>query len=108
MVFTYEEYKRCIGNILTSTDGHKYVGTISIQPIHHSDSEDSGDDIDESSTNTPENKCAVCLSMRTTWIFMPCRHAKFCSECSRRVIELGKTCPICRSNIDTRLEIFTN
>ena len=25
MEFTYEEYKRCIGNILTSTDGHKYV-----------------------------------------------------------------------------------
>ena len=25
MEFNSEEYKRCIGNILTSTDGHKYV-----------------------------------------------------------------------------------
>ena len=85
------------------------IGTIPILHIQISDSEDSGDDTEEQNTNTSERLCVVCLSPRTTtWIFMPCRHANFCSDCSMQVIELDRGCPICRSNIDTRFEIFTD
>ena len=40
--------------------------------------------------------------------FMPCRHASFCGDCSERLVNLGDQCPICRGNIEERLEIFTN
>ena len=83
------------------------VGCIST--IHHSQLSDSEDDSGEQNTNTPEHLCVVCLSPRTTtWIFMPCRHASFCDVCSQRVIELESRCPICRYNIESRLEIFTD
>ena len=42
------------------------IGTISIQPIHHSDSEDSGDDIDEPSTMS---------NMSTNW-----KHVQFVDQ----------------------------
>ena len=69
-----------------------------------SDSEPEGesDEID-----TTENKCIVCLSLRTTtWIFMPCRHACCCRECSERLEELEQPCPVCRSTVQSRFQIF--
>ena len=83
------------------------VGNINTQNIDlPSDSELSEDDGDQ---NITEQICVVCLSQRTnTWVFMPCRHASFCSDCSERIITLGQQCPVCRSIIEARLEIFTN
>ena len=55
------------------------------------------------------NRCVVCLSTRTTTgIFMPCRHANCCTECSTSIQELGEPCPVCRSEIDNMFQIFTN
>ena len=77
--------------------------------IQHTQLSDSEDDPGEQNTNTPEHLCVVCLSPRTTtWIFMSCRHASFCDVCSQRVIELESRCPICRANIESRFEIFTD
>lgn len=76
-----------------------------------SDSESSGDKTSEDTTvgTTVENSCVVCLSPRTpTWLFLPHRHANCCSNCNQQIKELGQTCPVCRSAIDSRLQIFTN
>ena len=55
------------------------------------------------------NTCVVCLTVRTaTWIFMPCRHANCCTECSERISELGQPCPVCRSEIENMFQIFTS
>lgn len=42
------------------------------------------------------------------WIFMPWRHANCCNQCSQRIEEFGQTCPVCRSVIESRFQIFTN
>lgn len=69
-----------------------------------SDSEDESEEVVRSG-----NSCVVCLSVRTTtWIFMPCRHANCCTECSARIYALGQSCPECRSEIENSFQIFTN
>ena len=56
-----------------------------------------------------DNICVVCLSPReTTWIFLPCRHAQCCNECSKKIKELGKPCPVCRTPIESSFQIYTN
>ena len=73
-----------------------------------SSSESEIEDEGDQNTNT-EPVCVVCLTQRNnTWVFIPCRHASFCGDCSERIVTLGQNCPVCRSNIEARLEIFTN
>ena len=91
-----------------------------IQAISHTIGQISADNAEDNlSSNDSEdeneeivfarNVCVVCLSPRTiTWIFMPCRHANCCTECSERIYELGQPCPVCRTEIDNRFQIFTN
>ena len=72
-----------------------------------SDTEYSGEEDNE--LVSMESVCVVCLLPRTsTWIFMPCRHANYCGDCSHTIEELGQPCPVCRSVIQSRFEIFTN
>ena len=82
------------------------IGKIKTHDIYlSSDSENSEDEDDE--IDPSENKCAVCLLPRTTtWVFMPCRHAHCCKECSERLEELGQPCPVCRSSIQSIFQIF--
>ena len=83
-------------------------GDIKTHAVYLSSESDLSDVEDEQTTNM-EIICSVCLSQRRdTWIFMPCRHASFCGDCSERLVNLGDQCPICRGNIEERLEIFTN
>ena len=71
-------------------------------------SEDSETDDIDGDDNTHQN-CVVCLNSRTsTWIFLPCRHAQCCMECCKKIEELGQSCPVCRSPIESSFEIFTN
>lgn len=73
--------------------------------IPSSESEDS----DEEDTPVEENKCVVCPESRnSTWIFLPCRHANCCPDCSQRIQVLGQSCLTCRANIDEMFPIFTN
>ena len=70
------------------------------------DSEDSEEIIEP----TPENSiCVVCLAPRTTtWIFLPCRHANCCTECSKIIEDLEQPCPVCRTVIENRFQIYTS
>ena len=84
------------------------VGDIKTQDLYPSSESELSEDESVQNTNI-EHKCDVCFFRRTdTWIFMPCRHASFCGSCSERIVALGQQCPICRSIIEARLQIFTN
>lgn len=47
------------------------------------------------------DNCVICLDAASTCIFIPCGHQCTCSECCEHV---GETCPLCRKNIDKRVE----
>ena len=90
---------------ISSTIGNiKIVENFALSDTEYSDEEDTSN-----TDQSLENICVVCLSHRTsTWLFMPCKHANCCTECSNIIEELGQPCPLCRSVIQTRFEIFTN
>ena len=49
-----------------------------------------------------QKACKVCLDNPIEIILIPCRHVIACKSCAERV----SSCPICRSEIGTRLEIY--
>ena len=67
--------------------------------------DDSSSEVDEDNEEHSQNTiCCVCLLPReSTVIFLPCRHAKCCEECSAHL----EKCPICRCTIEDRFNIFT-
>ena len=81
------------------------IGTISPLEKELSDCSDESEvEVESGSVN---NNCGVCLTSRgTTWVFIPCRNALCCSECSKKIQELGKPCPVCRSPIDSSFQIY--
>ena len=85
------------------------IGKISIEDSYHSSDSEYSDNESPNQALYQGNSCVVCLSPRvTTWVFMPCRHANCCSSCSQQIVDLGQPCPICRSIIETRFQIFTS
>ena len=75
------------------------------------DSEDITDtdnsEVEDNPESTISHNCVICLNRITsTWIFLPCRHAKCCGECTNKIEELGQTCPTCCSTIVDRFQIY--
>ena len=74
------------------------------------DEEDEDDSIQTDASITESinaNLCVVCLTTReTTWLFMPCKHANCCGNCSTQIEELRQACPTCRSVIQSSFQIF--
>ena len=66
---------------------------------------DSSSEFEEDNEEHNQNAiCCVCLLPReSTVVFLPCRHAKCCEECSAHL----EKCPICRCTIEDRFNIFT-
>lgn len=50
-----------------------------------------------------EDDCAICLSERKHYVFGPCGHFYVCRSCVNQL----KLCPICRSNIDFKVDFHT-
>ena len=50
--------------------------------------------------------CSVCMKSRRDTVFLPCKHAQFCNECSNKWIETNNTCPICRTQVECILDII--
>ena len=72
------------------------IGSQKYSEIVLGDSEDAEEELEGPDSNMGGSNCSVCLSPRlTTWIFMPCRHATFCADCSQQIIDMGLACPIC-------------
>ena len=85
------------------------IGCKKFKQIALSDSKDNEDELEDGVINMGGSNCTVCLGPRIlTWLLMPYRHATFCTDCSQQLIDLGQSCPICRSNIDERLVIYIN
>jgi baculoviral IAP repeat-containing protein 7/8 len=57
----------------------------------------------ESLSEQFESHCKICLERRSSVIFMPCRHVAVCGEC---VFGLDETCPICRTPIGEKINLF--
>lgn len=49
-----------------------------------------------------ERACVVCTENLANIAFSPCGHAVTCDVCSRKV----QKCPMCRSDIKTRLQLY--
>ena len=66
---------------------------------------DSSSQFEEDNEEHNQNAiCCVCLLPRkSTVVFLPCRHAKCCEECSTHL----EKCPICRCTIEDRFNRFT-
>ena len=88
---------------------NKTIGYNKFTQMPLSDSEDTEEELNDPTTNVVGSNCVGCLCPRiSTWIFMPCRHAKFCAYCGQQIMEMRQTCPIYRSDINERLQMCIN
>lgn len=49
-----------------------------------------------------EQQCVVCCDAPRSVVLIPCKHLAVCADCSK----LLKDCPVCRTKIQTAIEIF--
>jgi len=55
-------------------------------------------------TSEIEKMCVICKTEPKTIVLLPCRHFALCKACSRN--DLVDSCPLCRENIDSKIELF--
>ncbi len=60
----------------------------------------------QSEFNADNELCRVCYKAKKNTVFLPCRHAQFCQECSKKWLATHQTCPICRADVDCILDII--
>ena len=72
------------------------------QPVDGaSGSEDDCDDGDEKS----RSECVICMTEPRDTTVLPCRHMSMCSECAKVLRMQSNKCPICRTSIESLLQI---
>ena len=59
-----------------------------------------------SQDNIDSYQCSICLRERRNTVFLPCKHAQFCKDCSSKWLETKKNCPICRKKVECVLDIL--
>ena len=90
---------RSLINSITFDD----ASTISISNITDESDEE------ERQESPGRNLCVVCLTEREfTWLFLPCKHANCCTQCSNIITETALTCPTCRAAIVDKIQVFLN
>ncbi|KAI6650563.1 hypothetical protein LOD99_7613 [Oopsacas minuta] len=116
-VMNNEHRKRCKEKLLSgSYSPIQFLERISCYIGNATSLEDTINSDDSDMLEEPEsfgsietNKCVVCLQTRSsTWVFMPCRHANCCTQCSDTIDQLQQTCPTCRGIIEGKFQIFLN
>ncbi|CEG42789.1 probable e3 ubiquitin-protein ligase log2-like [Plasmopara halstedii] len=50
-------------------------------------------------------ECIICLSEPRNTTILPCRHMCLCTECAEALRKISSTCPICRSRVESLLQI---
>ena len=53
-----------------------------------------------------KNNCVVCMERPSKTAMVPCGHASFCEECAKRLLSTVGKCAICRTKIQTVMNIF--
>ena len=78
---------------------HSLINTLTLDEsstISISDNSDESDNEEAGTVLGDQNLCVICLNVReATWLFLPCKHANCCTQCSNSITELGQTCPTC-------------
>ena len=75
--------------------------------ISISDITDESNKEEEGQESPVRNLCIVCLTEReATWLFLLCKHANCCTDCSNIITETAQTCPTCRAAIVDKIQIF--
>ena len=49
--------------------------------------------------------CVICQDAEKTTVLLPCRHLCLCNNCA--LVDAIRECPLCRSQIESRLRIFS-
>ena len=49
-------------------------------------------------------KCSICYEHDRTVVFLPCKHLCCCANCGK--VDVTLNCPICREDINSRINIF--
>ena len=102
-VYTPWEFLASITHSLTQTI------TFNESVVYISDDSDESEGQEQGSVLENQNLCAVCLNVReVTWLFLPCKHANCCTQCSNTITELAQTCPTCRAPILDKFQIYLN
>ena len=106
--FTPWEYLEAISNTIgKNVNDFAYPEDCNYSDNSEDFSNSDNSEVEDNSESTRSHNCVICLSPRTsTWIFLPCRHANCCGECSDKIEELGQTCPTCRSSIVDKFQIY--
>ena len=93
-------------NSIESTLGN--VNYLEEPDLSDSDISNDSDSSVETELEVRNSECVVCLQRRdTTYLFLPCRHANCCKNCSDMLEQQDQRCPTCRTKIDSRLQIFS-
>ncbi len=50
-----------------------------------------------------EGDCKICFASKAITVFLPCKHLVACKGCAERL----EHCPMCRSAIQERLDVYT-
>lgn len=58
---------------------------------------------EEAPTVSEESACKICFSKKASVIFLPCRHVAVCNSCS---LWIEEKCPICRTEIKDKFQLF--
>ena len=53
-----------------------------------------------------EYLCSICMTNKKNTVFLPCRHAQFCLECSKKWTKKKSTCPLCLKSVSGILDIL--
>ena len=61
---------------------------------------------EEEQEQDKENMCVVCMERPSKTAMVPCGHASFCEECAERLKSAVGKCAICRTEIQTVMNIY--
>ena len=61
--------------------------------------------IDQQQDDIDGKECVICMSEEKDTTVLPCRHMCLCSECAKQLRYQTNKCPICRTPVESLLQI---
>jgi len=74
--------------------------------MHHDKSSETQKSEIANENNNDDRTCVVCLEVIKNVVFLPCKHLCTCSKCALTILKSSNACPICRTKIQSHLEVF--
>eukprot|EP00271_Cylindrocystis_brebissonii_P005041 TRINITY_DN16991_c0_g1_i1.p1 TRINITY_DN16991_c0_g1~~TRINITY_DN16991_c0_g1_i1.p1 ORF type:complete len:452 (+),score=103.49 TRINITY_DN16991_c0_g1_i1:355-1710(+) len=65
----------------------------------------SEEDVGSVSTREANKECVICLTETRDTLALPCRHLCLCSDCAKALRNQSNKCPICRTVVQSLLQI---